>query len=173
MAVYPKRGGEWKNPFAFDCIWKLPSFCQTARERSLFFAVCWACEERSVPPSTSRAAAHPPASAYALCTRSVGTRRCPSQCSVIIGAHTGTAWASHGLPCSQVRERATTENGLARPSRAPGAPAPHAPPTFAARPTLLMPLRRTLRTHVFWFRRAGRTVRSRCRRATRWMWISR
>ena len=155
-------------------LWSLFGNCQVFAFSRRAFAVLprldcprhW----RSVPPSTSRvaAAAHPPAPAHALRTRSGGTRRCPSRCSVIIGAHTGTAWASHWLPCSQVRERATTENGLAGLARVPGATAP-TPPTFAAWPTLLMLQRRTLLR--FGHRRAGRAGRPRCRRVSRWTWI--
>ena len=54
------------------------------------------------------------------------------------------------MPCSQVRERATTEKWPRRTRTSARCPRAHAPPPpFAAWPTLLMPLRRTLRTEVW------------------------
>jgi hypothetical protein len=86
--------------------------------------VCAALHVPCRPGSTStgpsaRSAAH------ARC----GTRHCPSRRGVTIATHTGAACASLWLPCSQVRESATTENGLAGPSRSPGAPRPSPPPS--------------------------------------------
>ena len=95
-----------------------------------FFAACWRAKTGG-PPSASRAAAaaHPPAaSARSAAHARCGTRHCPSRRGVTIATHTGAA--SLWLPCSQVRERATSENGLTGPSRSPGAPhAPRLPPS--------------------------------------------
>ena len=59
---------------------------------------------------------------------------------------------------AQVRENVTAENGLTGPSRSPGAPRP-SPPTFAAWPTPLMPMRRTSRTDLVAVAPAGRCCR--------------
>ena len=141
MADYPKQR---VLPFAFGFFWKLPKFCPNSAQRAPFFAACWrrpeVCAALHVPcrPGSTSTGPSARSAAHARC----GTRHCPSRRGVTIATHTGAACASLWLPCSQVRESATSENGLARLARAPGAPRPP-PPTFAAWPTPLMPMRRT------------------------------
>ena len=117
------------HPFAFVLIWKLHSLPQTARSPFLPRAGVRrpeVCAALHVPCRRRGASASPRArsAAHARC----GTRHCPSRRGVTIATHTGAA--SLWLPCSQVRERATSENGLTGPSRSPGAPhAPRLPPS--------------------------------------------
>jgi hypothetical protein len=127
----------------------------------LFFCRVLACEDRrSTSASRAAAAAQPPALAHALRTRS--------------GWHAAlslTPWRGHCnthrsslrltlvAVFAQVRENVTAENGLAGPSQSPGALRHPSPPTFAAWPTPLMPLRRTSRTDLVAVASAGRCGR--------------
>ena len=104
---------------------------------------------RSVPPlhvpCRRRGASASPSARSAAHAR-VGTRRCPSQCSRIIGAHTGAALGLTlvavlaGARARHQREMAS-QDSHERPVR----PAP-TPRALAAWPTPLMPVRRTLRS---------------------------
>ena len=117
------------RPFAFVLILETAKFAPNSAVA--FFAACWRAKTGGlchlhIPCRRRGASASPRArsAAHARC----GTRRCPSRRGVTIATHTGAA--SLWLPCSQVRERATSENGLAGPSRSPGAPhAPRLPPS--------------------------------------------
>ena len=113
----------------------------------------------SMPPSTSRAteAAHPPA----LDVRThCGWRAALSYTPNGVTIATPTAcWPSHWLRCSQVRERATSEKWPRRTRTSARCPRAHAPRLRSVAHT----------SHIT--RRAGRAVRSRSRRTTRWRWM--
>ena len=129
---------------------------------------------RSVPPlhvpCRRRGASASPSARSAAHAR-VGTRRCPSQCSGTIGAHTGTTLGLTlvavlaGVRARHQREMASQD------SRERPVPAPHAPPPSQH----VAHTAHTPAPHIadlrFGHRRVGRTVRPRGRRATRWKWI--
>ena len=163
-----------EKPLRFRLHLETTKFLPDSARAVAFLCRVLACEERSVPPI------HVPCrrrgASASFHARSVHTLGWHAALSLTVyrdhwHTHRNNPWASHWLPCSQVRERATTENGLAGLARAPGAPAPTPPPPPLQRgPHCSCPC--AAHYGLRFGRRRGRAGWSRGRGATRWRWTS-